>query len=164
MAKIPPPRNRKGKISAAEMNKRVELAAELLAKGYRKGKIKQVFREQFSVSFRSVERYLARARKRLRQASGMPPEDHISDSLAFYQSITRDANATESAKLRARENIDKLLGLRKPFKIATTDAAGNDLPEDELAARRERVANALEVIKQRGNIRRQAIADETSEN
>jgi ATP/maltotriose-dependent transcriptional regulator MalT len=161
---MPEPKHRKGKIPRAEIRKRIKLASTMLMQGYPNSQIKATFYEQFSVSYRSVERYLSKARAQLRAQSGKPPEDHIAESLAFYTSITRDTQAPYSARLRARENIDRLLGLRKPFKIAATDAAGNDLPADELQTRRERVAQALEVLKQRASIRNLAIGEELGEN
>lgn len=142
------------------MRQRITLAVELLAvAGLKKFQIKKAFKDKFGTGPRTVERYLTKARAILRAEAGKADEDHIAESYAFYKSILHHKNSTIREKTKAQECIDKLLGLRKPFKVAQTDAAGKDIPDDELDARKRRIIAAMERIKARDAMRSSSILD-----
>lgn len=144
-----------------EMRVRITAAVEMLAvKGWKKFQIKAAFKKQWGCGPRTVERYLTKARAILRAEAGKSDEDHLSESYAFYKSVLANDKATLREKTKAQENLDKLLGLRKPFKVAQTDAAGNDIPDDELAERKRRVIAALERIKSREAMKSSTILDQ----
>ena len=63
---------------------------------------------------RTIERYLARARKKIRQATKKPPEWHRLRALKFYESVVSGPDAEMGERLRAQERIVKLLGLEAP--------------------------------------------------
>jgi hypothetical protein len=102
----------------------------LLAHGIPKGEIKRYLRQHCGIGYRQAERVLSRARGRLREATGQSREDHVADSYAVYRNIVSSASASDRDKIRAQNAIDKLLGLRKPVKVAVTDPSG----EHEAAA------------------------------
>lgn len=136
------------------------MAIEMLTRGLKKHQIKAAFLKEYGTGARTVERYLQRARAVLRAESGKDTADHVSESYGFYRSVLNNANATVREKILAQECIDKLLGLRKPFKVAATDAAGNDIPENELDARKQRLVAAIERIKQREAIVKPSVIDQ----
>jgi hypothetical protein len=61
-----------------------------------------------------AEDYISRAKKRLILHLEQARSDHRADSLAFYEGIIAHHFTTPMEKLRARENVDKLLGLMIP--------------------------------------------------
>lgn len=144
------------KPTREEMRERVALCIEMLSvRGWKKWQIKKAFREKYGSSARSVERYLSRARAILRSEVGKEDTDHLSESYAFYRSVIQSTNATIRDKIKAQENIDRLLGIRKPIKVAQTDKDGNDVISDnELEERKKRLAAAIERIKEREAIGR----------
>jgi hypothetical protein len=102
-----------------------------------KSQIKSAFRERYpGTSSRTLERYLAAARKRLLAADGKTVEERRAESRAFYEAILRNESAAPRDRLYARERIDRLYGLDAPRKIAPTDPTGVNpyagLDKDEL--------------------------------
>lgn len=153
------------KPTREELRERISLCVEMLSvKGWKKWQIKKAFREKYGSSARSVERYLAKARAILRSEYGKEDVDHSSESYAFYRGVIQSQTSTVREKLKAQENIDKLLGLRKPLKVANTDAAGNTIDPNDLEERKKRVAAAIEHIQERQSIGRRGSLGSPSSN
>lgn len=67
----------------------------------------------YDVRYRTAENYVARARERILQETGKPKAEHVADSYEFYRMMQVDADK-DIDKIKARERIDKLLGLETP--------------------------------------------------
>lgn len=143
------PNGNPGRTSDAELEERVELVRTLLCSRYPKYKIKRLLKERYDVCPRTVENYLARARRELVEATGQGKDEHVADAYAFYLSILENRETATRDKLKAQERMDKLLGLEMPQKFAATDTRGNDLNADE---RRSRIAEIVDVLRQRSRI------------
>lgn len=125
-------RKRYVKPTKAELADRIALTKTLLAAGHQKGHIKKALRKTYDVEARTCELYLARARDELMSELGRTKAEFRADSLAYYQSIKSDDKAPVFARLKAQENIDKLLALPLPAKITLTDPTGEKPMESNL--------------------------------
>lgn len=114
------------KPTRAELEDRYIRTAALLAQGNTKGAVKSALIKAYDISARTCETYLARARELLLAETGKPAGEHRAESLAFYQTIKADPNASTIAKLKAQERIDKLLALELPAKLTLTDSTGEN--------------------------------------
>jgi hypothetical protein len=77
--------------------------------------------------------YVKEARELLMQDLLRSKEEHRCDALAFYRSVILDPNASTVDKIRARERIDKLLGLEQPVKAEVEmSVRRSDIPVDSL--------------------------------
>lgn len=140
------------KPTAEEQIEIEDLAYSLLASGLLKSQIKAHLKKwaakkekllngrvSIKMDSRTIERYLSRARARMREESGKTTEELREDSLNFYLSIARDITADPRSRIQARERVDRLYGLDKPVKVAPTDPTGDKpyehLSDAELAAR-----------------------------
>lgn len=103
------------------------MCRKLLGKGAYDGEVKTVVAARYGISRRTVERYLRRAREEMRAEIGRDKPDLQAESLEVYRSILMDEDAKPIEKIKARERMDKLLGLEAPVKVASTDKEGNDL-------------------------------------
>lgn len=102
-----------------QIEERVTIVADMLARGFRDGQIKRRLGAFYGVSSRTAQRDLARARDCLRTALGGTLEDHRANSLDFYRSLLR-ADSDEvpaNVRVKAQEAIDRLLGLNAPMKL-----------------------------------------------
>lgn len=139
------------KPTCAQHDERVTLCRNLLGLGYSDGQIKSVVTTAYGVSWRTVFRYLARAREQIREELGQDLESLRADAIEFYRGILLSDDARASEKIKARERMDKLLGLEAPMKVAETDSAGHDIfTEDEREQAIERLARRIEDRRQLG--------------
>lgn len=111
----------------------IELAVRLLDLGKRKSIIKVLLRaaiikshqektvqsgqkdgkrRDLRVSARSLETILSRARDRIVEEEGVSRRDQRIKSRRFYENIKADEEVPAKDRIRAQENIDKLLGLQ----------------------------------------------------
>lgn len=124
-----------GRTPDDELEERVELTYRLLADGLRKSEIKLALKEQYQISARTAENYLARARERQLLELREERESHRASALAFYKRVVSDPNAKISDKLQAQKRIDQLLGLEVPFRVALATVEvrpGDDEPFEAL--------------------------------
>jgi len=56
-----------------------------------------------------------------------PKAEHQAESYRFYAEVVANAQAKNADRIKARERIDKLLGLEAPAKHALTDTEGNNI-------------------------------------
>ena len=89
----------------------VQLIQKMLGRGYHNSDIEPAITKKFEISHRSVERYITRARREMREEVENYLEHHRVDSFFFYRSVIENPKAVERDRIRARERIDKLLGL-----------------------------------------------------
>lgn len=136
------------KPSKEEKAKQQQYVYELLQKGVLAGEVKRLVSSSSGCSPRTVEAYISRARAKMREESGRDDDEHRSDAFHFYNSILTDKDASHRDKIRARERIDKLLGLDKPVivhgKNVNVDITPEQLAEmsdDELASLESRLLN-----------------------
>jgi len=141
------PKGNPGQTPSDELESRVEVTETLLARGMRKSDIKRYLRTEYGVTARTCENYLSRAKDRIMLKLREDRESHRSMSLALYRSVLSDANASLADRLRAQRDIDRLLGLNAPLKVAATDTHGRDLPpheaRDTISALAQRIADRM---------------------
>lgn len=104
---------KRSKASQAEYAERVTACILLIGKGHRDGEIKRIISKTFGVAPRTVEHYLCRARAELREDLGRDPEDHAAEAIESYRRILQSEDSRPIDKIKARERIDKILGLEK---------------------------------------------------
>lgn len=105
---------------------RVEFATTLIARRLYSTQMHEAFKRKFgNVSPTEVDRYVERARLKLRERFQRSRPDAILESLATYESVVRDPNASIMERMKAQGAIDKLLGL---YEVAN-DQQDPDLPD-----------------------------------
>lgn len=137
------------KATAEEQRQRVRMAMTFLCEGRPKVWIKASFKKLFDVSYRTVERYINRARKQIQREIDTNPAELVARSFGFYMSILADDAVSMRDKLRARLQADLLLGLQAPHKVARVTKSGDDVYKavDQLSdAELEKLAGAADVM------------------
>lgn len=104
-------------LSEEDREQVVRLVKKMLGMGKYSSDIKQAIAQEFQLSRRSVERYLKRARKEMLKCTEVAVEKHRSDAFHFYRSMINNPKAHPREQLRARERMDKLLGLDIPARV-----------------------------------------------
>lgn len=139
MSTVEHPRANKnpGRTEEEELEERVELTYRLLSDGLRKSDIKQALKDSYGVCARTAENYLARARELQLLELREERDVHRGGALAFYRRIIADPTASIREKLLAQQQIDKLLGLAVPIRVAmqireTTEVQTNNEFEEAL--------------------------------
>lgn len=100
------------KVKKSQIEERVEFAYRLLARRYPNGKIKDYLRRKYGpLGHATCERYLSRARERLRQVLGATRPELRCEAAAFYLAFAGDAKLDPETRLRAQQHFDKLVGL-----------------------------------------------------
>ncbi|QDT94479.1 hypothetical protein [Gimesia algae] len=129
----------------------VRLIKKMIGRGSYLSEIKTAIAEEFNLSRRSVERYITRARREMLKEVEQGLEQHRADSLYFYRSVIDSPKSTERDRLRARERIDRLLGLdtkatprKKAWLRKLTPEALRKMSNAELEATRQRVIRERE--------------------
>lgn len=113
------------KPTRAEYADRVSLCRKLIISGLLKCDVKRLLKEKYGTSYRTAERYLARARSQLVEETGLTLEENRAESKSRYLKLLQ--SKSEYIQLKAQERIDRLLGLEAPAKHAATDTEGHDL-------------------------------------
>lgn len=111
----------RGRKTVALVEEREDYVFEMLSRGLHKSVIKKSFRARFDedglpTPARTIENYIARARERVLLVLSRTREEERAQSVAFYEAMARDETATVGELIRARERIDKLLGLEAASK------------------------------------------------
>jgi len=75
------------------------------------GQLRRYCKREFDVEFRMAEHYIARAQSVLLERINAGRETMRAGSAAFYESVISDKSASVADRIRARERLDKLLGL-----------------------------------------------------
>ena len=102
------------KSTREEVEQRVELCAQLICQQATMGQIKKVFREKFSLDFRTVPMYVSRARKYLAVQAGRSKDDMRREGVGLLQSIIRTGTTKE--KLAAEKRLAEIFGYDSPHR------------------------------------------------
>lgn len=137
------PKSRRGRVTEAEVQKRVDECLRMMIARETKAQIKRTMRERYGADRATVERYLSTAREHLLIEIGETRDWMRAQSLAVYSQVIRSPDASHRDKIRAQAQIDKLLGLAAPVKFAATDVQGHDLPPDEARDRLSALAATI---------------------
>ncbi|WP_417390336.1 hypothetical protein [Gimesia sp.] len=129
----------------------VRLIKKMIGRGSLVTEIKTAIAGEFQLSRRSVERYITRARSEMLNEVEQSLEHHRADSFYFYRSVIDSPKATERDRLRARERIDRLLGLdtkavprKKAWLRKLTPEVIRNMSREELESTRQRVIRERE--------------------
>lgn len=125
---------------------------DMLAFGYRKSEIKRTVKSKWNISTHTVERYIARAREEMLEAMEKTQMEHIAESIEFWQKIARNLKAPLAERRKARENIERLMGIRAPTQIIM-QRAEQEVTEEEERLRRERLADKIARFQAEGVLR-----------
>ena len=126
------PRTR-NKPTNEEMAERVEYMQTLLAKDMRDGDLKRAFREMYgNLDHATILEYKARARAKNLEAMKRPKNEWVAESIEVYRDIMADPTVKPIDKIKARERIDKLLGLDAPQRTEHTGADGGPIQIESL--------------------------------
>lgn len=99
------------RLTEDEKQERIDVARMLIGMGKYRGEIKSMIARQYGITTRSAERYYTDATRQIREEVEQTDEELISKSLAFYEQIIRSKDANDMAKIKARERMDKILGI-----------------------------------------------------
>jgi len=138
--------HRTAKSDRKQMRERVLMVAQLLARRLHRHEIKKVMRGKFGVGGRQTETYISRARELLIDRTGRSRDDHFSEAFCFYEGVLRDPGADIKDKFAAQAELNKLLGLYAPFKVAPTNIAGTAPAEIVTRAVKDLSTEELEVL------------------
>lgn len=140
---------RKKPANPTKLAERIETARKLIGRGLYQGEIKRALANQFDVSTRTAERYITKAKREIRESVEKSDSDLIAESLEFYTSILRDRDASHRDKIKARERMDKILGIEVTRHAISMnykeklEELGVD-PEAAMTDMREAIADALQ--------------------
>lgn len=132
-----------------EKQERVEMARQLIGQGLYRSEIKRQLSDEYGITTRSAERHITDAIKSIRESVERSDADQIGDAIAFYEQIIRDKNASHVAKIKARERMDKILGIEVTRHAISMnykeklEELGVD-PETAMSDMREAIASALQ--------------------
>ena len=91
-----------------------------------------VFCAKWNCHYLTVNRMLIRARREMTERLHRSKEVFRVESLAFYEAIAVDPNATAGEKIRARERVDRLFGLDAPMKTEVSGPEGGPIAFGEV--------------------------------
>jgi hypothetical protein len=106
----------------------IPLVAKMLACDFRTWEIKQALREKTQkpdLSARSCQTAIRKAQTLLAVEWGKTPEEHKRTSLHFYAELARDESTPAAVRIKARERIDRIMGLEAPSIVRHGGEAGN---------------------------------------
>lgn len=128
-----------------EMEERVEFMSKLMALDLRKGHLRREFQKQYGpVSHQTLSRYESRARARNLESLNRPKPEWVSESIEYYREIAQDPATEPRDRIKARERIDKLLGLEAPARTEHSGVDGGPIQIEQLIAASELTAIDVE--------------------
>ena len=126
-------------IQQSEYDERIARTMELIGTCPHKRDIKQALRDEFdpNMSFRTIDRYIQRARAIIIAAMTGERQALIADQVMAYRAIAFDKKGSNAiARVRALERIDRLLGLEAPRRAVVGHAHfWNPAEPEEIADR-----------------------------
>lgn len=130
------PGNKGVKAPAHIVQERIELVADLLARGANSRQIRLTLKAapHNITTTRHVENYVSRARDwLLKTAAGMDKRQALAESIAFYRSVIADKKTETRDKLTARTRLDFIFGLDAPKPKWQPEIAQPLPPAEEIA-------------------------------
>jgi len=104
----------KGRLPNGQKKDRIRLAVTLLSGGYSYGEAVEVLSQQYRVTARSAVTYISEARQIMLENISMTEEELRAQSFIFYSRQSHDPRNSGGEQIRARMQIDRLMGLVKP--------------------------------------------------
>lgn len=92
--------------------------------------IKKAFAVEFKCRGRSAEPFYTKALAEIRAELGRSLEEHRGNSYAFNSAVAGNTKLPMPVRQAANREVNKLLGLYAAIKVAPTNIAGVDLPQD----------------------------------
>lgn len=120
----------KTRINKEQQTQLVHTVIKLLSLKKYSSDIKRVIAQNYNLSPRSAERYISRARREMTKQLDVPIGQLRAESFYFYISIMDNPESTQRERLRARERLDKLMGLDKPVKTQSEIMQYDLTPEE----------------------------------
>lgn len=105
----------------------IEFALAEMSKLSSKSTQKKLLKEKFSLSARSCERVLSRAREEFVRRAGKSIDELRMEASNFYMGIMANAEEPVLARLRAMEGYVKLYGLARPERIEVSGPDGGEI-------------------------------------
>lgn len=132
---------------------RIDLCVTLLGGRYHKSQIKEAVRQfvkqqmgaaydERTLTARSVEEYLARARRQMADTCTQKLVENTENATAFYENVIRSDKASWREKIEAQKQLDLIQGLHAPKRTEITGGGGAPL----VPTTSPEVARALEVV------------------
>jgi hypothetical protein len=115
------------KATNAVIEQRVEEVAFLLARGASKTQMHETIGVKHNLHWRTVDVYIVRARKLLRDRSNRSREDVRGDAVAFYQSVLLSAKTTTVEKIKAQTRLDEIFGIDAPQRTELSGPEGQPM-------------------------------------
>ena len=141
----------KKKLTRAQLTAdKLKTVREQIDKRVTPGDIKRQFATKYKTTPRAAERFITEVYEHIRKEVGRDPADHKADAYTFWTAIVSDPVQPLKDRMRAQENLDRILGNHAPNKTATTDTTGKDVTPDrrltltELDAALDRLAGEEE--------------------
>lgn len=119
------------KSTAKEVTNRLDEVTDYLCSGYRRNEITDKMCAKYGIHWRTVDRYMVRAREILMEELGKPKDEHRSDVLGEYQQILHTEDATHSDKLQALKGKREMLGLDAPKRTELSGPDGGPIATKE---------------------------------
>jgi hypothetical protein len=104
-------RKKGGGLTPLERERRIDYAAEVLLRFHRRSDQIDAMCSKFGIQWRQATQYFQYARERILEASKKSREDHIADSIEFYESICRNPLEKTSDRLQARKQLERALDI-----------------------------------------------------
>ena len=109
---------------------KVRLVRGLLNQAVVYSEIKRAFAAQYKCKPRSAESFITKALAEIRAELGRSLEEHRGNSYAFNSAVAGNTKLPMPVRQAANREVNKLLGLYAAIKVAPTNIAGVDLPQD----------------------------------
>lgn len=100
-----------------EQDARIEQVGMCLSQGKTKSQLHAIFCERFDVCWRTVDRYITRARQVAMERMCKTKQEAICEAVSFYEGITGDPKSPMKDRMQARERLDKIFGVYQPTQV-----------------------------------------------
>jgi hypothetical protein len=135
-------------LSKDEQTVLVRLIIKMIGLGKYTSEIKTAISAEYGLSRHTATRYVNRARRVMRSYVERDIKQHRADSFYFYRSVIDDPESTQHERLRARERIDKIMGLEIPSKYQLNQQFNMSIEEIENMSDEELQAHYDKLVKQ----------------
>ena len=127
-----PEQKPRARVSATEKHRRVMQVRQLIGKGKRDGEIKVECSKEWGITRKAVGKYLTLARKLMRQELGQSKAELQIEIVEHFRELAFGEGVADPVRVRALENIARILGLNQPTGIHIVSDAPKNREEDPL--------------------------------
>ncbi|QDT27823.1 hypothetical protein Enr10x_31570 [Gimesia panareensis] len=135
-------------LSKDEQTVVVRLIKKMIGLGRYTSEIKTAIAAEYGFSRHSVTRYVNRARREMREFVEQDVDLHRVESYYFYRSVFDNPDSTQHERLRARERIDKIMGIELPNQFHQNKKFNKSLEEIQNMSNEELDHHYEKLIKQ----------------